>query len=115
GEIEAVLGSHADVADCAVILREDRKDDKRLVAYVVPRAAAALDSAALRSFLKQRLPDYMLPSHFVTLPQLPQSSSGKVDRRALPAPGLTESITQVVARPPRDTVELMLVQLWESL
>lgn len=86
GEIEANLASHVDVAQCAVMAREDRPGDVRLVAYVVPSAAASPGEAALQAHLRATLPDYMVPQHLVLLDALPLTLNGKVDRKALPAP-----------------------------
>jgi amino acid adenylation domain-containing protein/non-ribosomal peptide synthase protein (TIGR01720 family) len=87
GEIETVLGRHAAVKDVAVVARPDERGDRRLVAYVVPTDGEAWPEAgAWRSWLKERLPDYMIPSAFVEMAQLPLTPNGKVDRKALPAP-----------------------------
>ncbi|HLN64329.1 MAG TPA: amino acid adenylation domain-containing protein, partial [Symbiobacteriaceae bacterium] len=86
-EIEAALGAHPGVGGVAVLAREDGAAGKRLVAYVTPRPQAGAPSPAeLRSYLKERLPDYMVPNLFVTLEALPLNPNGKVDRKALPAP-----------------------------
>ncbi len=82
-EIEAALQAHDGVRACAVIVREDQPAEKRIVAYVVKNGAGKAD---FREFLKQRLPDYMVPSAFVELEQLPLTPNGKVDRKALPVP-----------------------------
>ncbi|MEU2057651.1 non-ribosomal peptide synthase/polyketide synthase [Streptomyces bungoensis] len=82
GEVEAVLAAHPDVADVAVVAREDRPGSRRLVAYVV----GPEDLTAVREFAGRSLPDYLVPSAFVTLSALPLSGNGKVDRAALPAP-----------------------------
>ncbi|HEX8853568.1 MAG TPA: amino acid adenylation domain-containing protein, partial [Pyrinomonadaceae bacterium] len=89
GEVEAVLAGHHSVRECTVIVREDL-GDKRLVAYVVPtREEESATSEELRRYLGEKLPDYMLPSRFVSLDVLPLTPNGKVDRRALPAPDST--------------------------
>ncbi|GAA2784065.1 hypothetical protein GCM10010521_73150 [Streptomyces rameus] len=84
GEVEAALAAHPDVADVAVLAREDRPGAKRLVAYVV--GPAAEDAEELRAFAARTLPDYLVPTAFVPLAALPLSRNGKVDRAALPAP-----------------------------
>ena len=84
GEIEAALGARPEIAACAVIVREDTPGDRRLVAYLV--GSGVPGPAELRGYLKERLPEYMVPSAYVTLEALPLTSNGKLDRRALPAP-----------------------------
>jgi amino acid adenylation domain-containing protein len=116
GEIEAVLAQHPEILQAAVLLRVDRPGDRRLVAYVVPRlpgGLSGLSAADLRSHLKARLPDFMLPSSFVLLPELPLTPNGKVDRRALPAPELRQGEEERVA--PRTPAEELLVDLWAGL
>nr|WP_030949859.1 non-ribosomal peptide synthetase [Streptomyces sp. NRRL S-646] len=85
GEIEAQLLTHPGIRECAVTAREDTPDDRRLVAYIVP-SAAPVPEAELRAHVRERLPHYMVPSAFVTLTELPKTTSGKADRRSLPAP-----------------------------
>ncbi|WP_404370386.1 non-ribosomal peptide synthase/polyketide synthase [Corallococcus coralloides] len=110
-EIEAALRAHPEVREAVVMVREDVPGDKRLVAYVV--APESLDVAELRAFLKQRLPDYMLPSAMGRLDALPLNSNGKVDRKALPAPSTFQ--TRARTRPPRTDTERLLATLWEEV
>jgi len=85
GEVESVLRARAGVAECVVLAREDVPGETRLVAYVAGPAAA--DAAGMRAYLRERLPEYMVPAAFVALARLPLTPNGKLDRRALPAPG----------------------------
>ncbi|NOK32233.1 amino acid adenylation domain-containing protein [Corallococcus exercitus] len=110
-EIEAALLVHSDVREAVVIAREDVPGDKRLIAYVV--APASLDVTELRAFLKQRLPDYMVPSMLGRLDALPLTSNGKVDRKALPHPSTFQ--TRTPTRPPRTDTERLLATLWEEV
>jgi amino acid adenylation domain-containing protein len=116
GEIEAVLGGHPGVRDRAVAARDDGPGRRRLVAYVVPTDGldAGAGGDALRAFLRDRLPDYMVPSAFVFLPALPLTPNGKVDRRALPAPHtMAEPDEGYVA--PRTDAEHTLAQIWTEV
>jgi amino acid adenylation domain-containing protein len=103
GEIEAALAEQAGVREVVVVAREEKPGDKRLVAYLAATEGATLTVSALRDALGRRLPAYMVPSAFVILPALPLTASGKIDRRALPAPGSSRG--EVVHVPPRGPVE----------
>ncbi|MGW2478180.1 amino acid adenylation domain-containing protein, partial [Streptomyces sp. NPDC001665] len=129
GEIEAALAAHPDIAQVAVLARQDRADDTRLAAYlvpasgggasdepaadaVVPAAHAAPHPAALRAYLRERLPEHMVPAAFVTLDALPLTVNGKLDHRALPAPDLTPA---AASRAPRTAREQILCALFAEV
>jgi amino acid adenylation domain-containing protein len=121
GEIEAALRSHPGVRDAAVAARDDETGSTRLVAYVVPTGAGSADAAELRAHLRGSLPEYMLPSAFVTLPALPATPSGKVDRRALPAPEALEAEAAAAANAdapaaaPRTALERRIAAYWAEV
>ncbi|BAZ22952.1 amino acid adenylation domain-containing protein [Kalymmatonema gypsitolerans NIES-4073] len=113
GEIEAVLNTHPQVQQSVVIATEDLSGNKRLVAYVVS-LDQSLTSSQIREFLKQKLPEYMVPSAFVTLDTLPLTANGKVDRLALPAPdGEITRVREYVE--PRTAIEQSLTNIWQEL
>src|SRR5262249_29132418 len=115
GEMESFLCRHADVLECVVAAREDATGAKRLVAYIVTRAVQLLNSEKLRDFLKEKLPDYMIPGVYVFLDSLPRTASGKIDRRALPAPdGSRPELAEPYAAP-RTPVEELLVNVWAEV
>jgi thioesterase domain-containing protein/acyl carrier protein len=114
GEIESAILQWDQVQAALVVMREDGAAGKYLVGYVVP-AASGLDSQAIRTFLKERLPEYMIPSHFVFLETLPLLSNGKVNRNALPAPQQWSPATGEQYVAPSDAIEQQLVAIWEEL
>jgi surfactin family lipopeptide synthetase C len=114
GEIEAALRLYPGVQDACVLLREDDPGDKRLVGYV-SADDQQLSMAALRSFLQDQLPAYMLPSTIIALASLPLTVNGKINRRMLPVPQQTRTEFTTTFIHPRDIVECQLVVLWEEL
>ncbi|MFI0260632.1 amino acid adenylation domain-containing protein [Streptomyces sp. NPDC017056] len=104
GEVEAVLSRHDAVAQAAVVLREDRPGDQRLVAYAAPAPGTAPHPADLRRHAAQLLPEYMVPAVVVVLAALPLTGSGKLDRRALPEPGPLSAVAKRPARTPEEEV-----------
>jgi acyl carrier protein len=112
GEIEAALIAHPDVSEVAVSAREDVSGDKRLVAYIVARAAKRPEISALQDFLRERLPSYMVPPAFVVLEALPLNANGKVDRGALPAPDWESAIDYVA---PRTELEELVADIFKDV
>ncbi|MGH4004609.1 MAG: amino acid adenylation domain-containing protein, partial [Pseudonocardiaceae bacterium] len=113
GEVEAALACHEQVAEAVTVARADDAGRKRLVAYLVPRGPAAPDPAALREFLNLTLPDFMVPSVFVTMATLPLNANGKLDRRSLPAPDWQPADLGYVAA--RTSVEQALARIWAEV
>jgi amino acid adenylation domain-containing protein/FkbH-like protein len=115
GEIESVLKDHSGTASAVVVAREDEPGDKRLVAYVVPKPGVAVTVEDLKSSVRSALPDFMVPSDFVLLEAMPLTPNGKIDRKALPAPGdrAEDSRRDIVA--PRTTVERQLAEIWRDV
>ncbi|KAB8143113.1 amino acid adenylation domain-containing protein [Chloroflexia bacterium SDU3-3] len=111
-EIEAQLAQRPEVAQVAVVVREDAPGDRRIVAYVVPTALAEYDPVRLRRHLAGRLPEYMVPSAFVAVAALPLSPNGKLDRKALPAPDAPASVG---GRPPRTPQEAALCEIFAEV
>ncbi len=113
GEIEAALAEHPAVAAAAAAVREDRPGHKRVVAYVAPRSGQPpADVDELRTFLRRRLPDYMVPAAFVALAAMPLTPNGKLGRAALPAPERSAAETAYVA--PLDTAQEAVAEIWRQ-
>jgi acyl-coenzyme A synthetase/AMP-(fatty) acid ligase/acyl carrier protein len=115
GEIESVLREHESVNEAVVIALEDKGNEKRLAAYVVTAQGASRNISELRNSLKERLPDYMIPSAFVYLDALPLTSHGKIDRRALPAPDAERPALAEAFIAPRTPTEKSLASIWTKL
>ena len=114
GEIEQALAAHPGVQGAKVIARTDSPGDQSLVAYLVARHKPGPSGVELRQFLKERLPAYMVPSAFVTLPSFPLTSNGKVDRQALPlSPSQSPAQSEYVA--PRNAIEGIVAEIWQRL
>ncbi|HEY6423717.1 MAG TPA: amino acid adenylation domain-containing protein, partial [Pseudonocardiaceae bacterium] len=114
GEIEAALLRRDNVAEAVAIARQGDSGHQRLVAYVVPAVDGILDLTELREFLRQVLPDYMVPSAFVVLDEFPLTPNGKIDRGALPAPNWNAS-PRADCIPPNTDVERALAQIWSEV
>ncbi|MBC8153607.1 MAG: amino acid adenylation domain-containing protein, partial [Bacteroidetes bacterium] len=113
GEIEVALNQEETVQQAVVIVREQAPGQKRLVAYLVP-TSEEVDTLPIKQRLERQLPDYMIPSAFVWLGELPQTTSGKVDRLALPEPDVLRPNMSVAYRAPATPTEERLVGLWEE-
>jgi len=111
GEIETHLLRHADINEAVVLAQEAETNDKYLCAYIVSTTSGKINQ--LREFLSGKLPDYMIPSYFIYLEEIPLTTNGKVDRKALPEPGEKEPDRGILA--PRDEVEEKLTVLWAEV
>ena len=113
GEIEAVLADYPAIRQAVVVLREDKPGDKRLVGYLALTLGGELNIESLRRYLASKLPEYMVPSKFVVLEKFPMTTSGKVDRKALPLPQFERSEAELI--PPRDDLEALLASLFQKV
>ncbi|MBD2360527.1 amino acid adenylation domain-containing protein [Anabaena minutissima FACHB-250] len=116
GEIEAVLSQHPGIQNSVVVAHEDESGNQRLIGYVVPNSKSEIPkSSDLRDFLKQKLPDYMVPAVLVMLKTLPLTSNGKVDRKALPAPEQVRPELAANYVAPRTEVEQVVAEIWAEV
>jgi amino acid adenylation domain-containing protein len=113
-EIATILGQHATVRTSVVVARENAPGEKELIAYVVLAAGAKLNAGELRDHLRKRLPDYMVPTEFISIPSVPVNANGKLDRAALPAPTGSRPHTEAYIEP-RTPVEEELVRILAPL
>ncbi|MEH2171962.1 non-ribosomal peptide synthetase [Nostoc sp.] len=114
-EIEAILTQYSQIREAVVIAQENDNRDKRLIAYLVSNNSVSIDLNELNSFLREHLPDYMLPSSFVILEALPLTPNGKVNRQALPAPEELSQQTKSAITAPRNPVEEVLAGIWAKI
>jgi amino acid adenylation domain-containing protein len=115
GEIEAMLGQYPAVESSLVVVREDTPGDRRLVAYLVARPEASFNAMEARKYLKQKLPEYMIPSAFVLLNELPLTPNGKVDRKAVPIPDKRQRDQGRMYREPRTPTEKQIERIWADV
>lgn len=118
GEIEAIITQNPGIKSSVVIVREDIPGDKRLIAYIVPESNNNLPdelSKILRNFLKEKLPEYSIPSAFILLETLPLTPSGKVDRRGLPAPNSSPEKREQTDIAPRTPIEEVIAGVWTQV
>ncbi len=114
-EVESELTAHPSVREAVVLAREDNPGDKRLVAYLLTRKGADVSTSDLHDFLRERLPDYMVPSAFVALDALPLTPNGKVDRNALAAPDHLRPHLRAAFVAPRTRTEELLAGIWAEV
>ena len=115
GEVEAVLSRHAQVSQALVMTYAEAGGEGRLVAYVVSSAAGEVSGAELREYLREKLPEYMIPAYFVELEELPLSPNGKVDRGALPQPERSRAGLEKEYVGPRSRLEELLAEMWKEI
>jgi hypothetical protein len=109
-----VLNEHPDIAEAVVVVREDAPGDKRLVAYLTLASQSSQESEPIESFLRRKLPDYLIPSSLVRLERLPLTSNGKVDRKGLPA--VERDCQQLRAEyiQPKGELEQLIAGIWQG-
>ena len=115
GEVESVLSAHPDVQGVVVMPRDDRFGEKYLAAYLASTVPATMLIPEVRQFLRDRLPDYMVPAAFVTLAEFPLTPNGKVDRAALPPPNLKSPVSDGTYVAPATETEIKLAGIWRDI
>src|SRR5262249_17226027 len=115
GEIEHHLNTHPAIKHAIIIIREYAADDIRLVAYLLFREAAAPATDDLRAYLRQKLPDYMIPGEFIKLDSIPLLPNDKADIKALPKPEFRKTPDRSLERLYRNDVERSLAAIWEEV
>lgn len=115
GEIAKTIRQHPEIDDAFVLAVDADSDRSRILAYAVPKATSTISTADLRSFVRSKLPDYMVPARFVLLDALPVSRSGKIDRNALPNSGRSRPELDTPLVTPRTSLEKELEQIWRDV
>ena len=116
GEVENALLHHSEIKDAVTLVQTDKKGDKVLTAFLlVGDAQQQLSADQLRSYLKNRLPDYMIPNDFIFLPEFPLTPNGKVDRKALQQHAVQKKISEDHYVPPRNDLERFLAEIWQDV
>lgn len=112
GEVEICIAKHANVNACAVTVREEQAGNKRLIAYVVPKESSSYNVTDLRNHVASLLPDYMQPSAYVQMTELPRTPSGKIDRKALPAPEINRPVLNTEYIAPQTELQKTMAAMW---
>jgi nonribosomal peptide synthetase DhbF len=112
GEIEVALERHPDIERCVVIAREDAHGERRLIAYILPATGSVIRTRELRLLLYETVAAYMIPTAFVSVASFPLTPSGKLDRKALPPPEVSEQQADIVSLGPRTQTEELLARIW---
>ncbi len=115
GEIESILSQHPAVREVVVLAREEQPSDKQLVAYIVPEKEQTPTTSELRNYLKEQLPEYIVPSVFMLLKVMPLTSNGKVNRHAFPAPDRLRPTLAATYEAPRSEMERTLTTIWQEV
>ncbi|HEX9063272.1 MAG TPA: amino acid adenylation domain-containing protein [Clostridia bacterium] len=116
GEIEAVLNQRPEVSESVVVIREVVPGEKALVAYIVPQQKEKrISPEPIRDYLKGKLPDYMIPSFFVTLDSFPMTPNGKIDRKSLPAPENEDTASDIENIPPLNDIQKSIQDIWKEV
>lgn len=115
GEIETAIVSHTEIIEAVVVAIKDQRGSQRITAYFVADSPGSVKANSLRSFLKAKLPEYMIPTAFIELGALPITPNGKIDRKALPAPSLVPLEASRRLEAPKNEVEAKLINIWEKL
>jgi acyl carrier protein len=115
GEIEALLAQHPEVSETLIMARDDMSGSKRIVAYFVAKKNAEISNTELHNFLKEKLPDHLVPSYFVQMEEFPLLQNGKVNRRALPEPNSDRPDLASNYAAPRTTKEQIITKIWQAV